>query len=268
MTDGIPGVAGGLLEDDFPTSGLVFKTEKKTTFGGTVLSSQWELFSKGCATPATLSWSWPTPFGIKQLGIDKLEVDKAGAFALEASTSEVYPGLTMSFGSDLADVNETVAGFTYTGLKDCEVKFGCKALNPQDFTKEVSYTKDIATFGLKLDSSILKGGKPDLGVALVKGPFFGSVVATDGLSTFNAHAHYKVNDDIECAATYQHGGEDNSAFAVGFGYKGIFKGKFDQSQTITCSAKTTVSEGFTFLGGASYGLKSGETKFGLEVGIE
>jgi len=266
--DDIPKVASGLIKDDYPTSGMVLKTKQKTTYGGTVLSSQVDLFSKDCATPSKLTWKWPTPFGVKQIGIDKLEVDKAGKFKLEGSTSEVYPGLKMELKSDLADMNKIVTGFTYTGLKDCQVKFECKALNPQDFTKEVTYTKDIATFGVKLDSSILKGGTPDVGVRLAKGPFFGSVLAKEGFSTFNAHAHYKVNADFNCAATYQHGGKGNGAFTVGVAYKGIGKVKFDQSQTITCSAKTTVSKGFTLLGGASYGLKKGDTKFGLEVSIE
>merc|ERR1711972_961206 len=116
------------------------------------------------------------------------------------------------------------------------------------------YSKDIATFGLKVNKSILKGGAPDFGVRVLSGPFFVALLATDKFKTFNASAHYKANADFNCAATYQHGGKANGAFTVGVAYKGIGKVKFDQSQTITCSAKTTVSKGFTLLGGASYGL--------------
>lgn len=270
--DDISKVSADLIKEDFHTSGLVLKTKQKTSYASTVLSSQVDLFSgsdaKACATPAKLTWKWPAPMGVKSVSIDKLELDKAGKFKLEASTSEVYPGLKMELKSDLADMAKIVTGFTYTGLKNAQVKFECKALNPQDFTKEVTYTKDIATFGVKFNSSILQGGTPDFGVRVLSGPFFGSLFAKDKFSTFNAHVFYKANADVKCAATYQHGGKDNGAFTLGVGYKGIGKVKIDQKQTVSCSVKHSVSKGFTLLGGASYSLSKGNTSCGLQLSIE
>jgi len=266
--DDVPKVATELIKDDYHTSGLVLKTKQKTSYGGTVLSSQVDLFSDACATPAKLTWKWPTPFGVKQAFIDKLEVDKAGKFKLEASSSELHPGLKLEVKSDLQDISKIATGFTYTGLKNAQVKFECKALSPQDFTGEATYTKDIATFGFKLNSSILNGGAPDFGIRLLSGPFFGALLATDKLKTYNASVFYKVNADVKCAATYQHGGKANGAFTVGLGYKGIGKVKIDQNQTVSCSVKHSVSKGFVLLGGASYNAKKGDTNCGLQLSIE
>merc|ERR1712083_110653 len=157
---------------------------------------------------------------------------------------------------------------TYTGLKNAQVKFERSAMNPGDFTNEVTYTKDIATVGVKLNSSILKGGTPDFGVRVLSGPFFGSLLTKDNFGTFNAHAFYKANADFKCAATYQHGGKDNGAFTLGVAYKGIGKVKVDQKQTVSCSVKHSCCKGFTFLGGASHNLNKGATNFGLQLSIE
>merc|ERR1711972_853649 len=178
------------------TQGYVLKAKQKTSYGGAVLSTQVDLFSgkdpKAVATPAKLTWKWPTPFGIKQANIDKLEVDKGGKFKLEASSTEVHPGLKLDCKSDLADVNKVMAGFTYTGLKNAQVKFECKALKPQDFTGEATYTKDIATLGLKMNSTILNGGAPDVGLRVLSGPFFCALVSKDKFKAYNASASYKV----------------------------------------------------------------------------
>merc|ERR1712051_1046556 len=96
---------------------------------------------------------------------------------------------------DLVDAGKVTAGLTYTGLKNAQVKFECKALNPQDFTGEAMYTKDIATFGCKFNNAILKGKAPDFGVRVLSGNFFGSLVATDQFGIFNASAFYKANAD-------------------------------------------------------------------------
>merc|ERR1711920_792431 len=157
--------------------------KQKTSYANSELSTQIDLFPgndpKAVATPTKLTWKWPNPFGFKQAFIDKLEVDKGGKFKLEASSGEVHPGLKLECKSDLADINKVVAGLTYTGIKNAQVKFETKASKPMDFTGEVTYTKDKATVGMKLNSSILKGGTPDLGVRLLTGPFFCSLVTKD-----------------------------------------------------------------------------------------
>jgi len=266
--DDIPKVANELLKDDYHTTGYQLKTKQKTSYGGSVLSTQVDLFGDKCATPAKLTWKWPNPFGYKQAFIDKLEVDKSGKFKLEASSSEVHPGLKLELKSDLQGQDQIVAGFTYTGLKDAQVKFETKAVNPKDFTAEAMYTKDKATFGLKLNSKVLEGHAPDFGIRFASGPFFCSLLAKNTFKAYSANAHYKVNDDIKCAASYNHGGKENGQYTVGLAYKGIGKVKFDQAQTVSVSVKHSLSKGFSFLGGASHSLQKGETKLGLQLSIE
>lgn len=269
--DDIPKVATELLNDDYQCSGYVLKAKQKTSYAGTVLSTQVDLFpgkDAKVATPTKLTWKWPTPFGIKQAFIDKLEVDKSGKFKLEASSSEVHPGLKLELKSDLQDPSKIVNGLTYTGVKNAQMKFECKAMQPKDFTGEVTYTKDQATFGMKLNSAILKGGAPDFGVRFLSGQFFCSLLAKEKFKTYNASFFYKANADFKCAASYQHGGKDNGKFVVGLDYKGVGKVKIDQDQTISASAKSVVSKGFTLLGGASFNMKKGDTKCGLQLSIE
>lgn len=270
--DDVPKVATELLNDDYQTSGYVLKAKQKTSYGGAVLSTQVDLFpskeAKAVATPAKLTWKWPTPFGIKQAFIDKLEVDKSGKFKLEASSSEVKPGLKLELKSDLQDAAKIVTGLTYTGIKNAQVKFECKALEPQTFTAETTYTKDIATVGMKLNQTILKGGAPDFGVRLLSGQFFCSLLAKEKFKTYNASIFYKANADFKCAATYQHGGKGNGNFTAGLAYKGICKVKIDQTQTVSFSLKHSVSKGFTLLLGASYNAKKGDTGCGLQLSIE
>jgi len=270
--DDVPKVAADLLNDDFQTSGYVLKAKQKTSYGGTVLSTQVDLFpskdAKAVATPAKLTWKWPTPFGIKQAFIDKLEVDKNGKFKFEASSGEVKPGLKLELKSDLQDPSKIVTGMTYTGIKNAQLKFECKALDATDFTTEATYTKDMATVGMKLNKTILKGGAPDFGVRLLSGPFFCSLLAKEKFKTYNASVFYKANADFNCAATYQHGGKDNGKFSAGVAYKGIGKVKVDQDQTVHGSFKYVVSKGFTLLGGAAYNIKKGDTRCGLQLSIE
>jgi len=265
--DDLSKVATSVHKDDYHTSGLQLKTKLGTSFQGIALNTQVDLFSGKDATPSKLTWKWPKPLGFKKVFIDKLEVDKAGKVKLEASTSDVYPGLMLEVKSDLASIDKVVAGFTYTDYKETQVKFECKATNPKDFECETTYAKDKATFGLKLNSAILKGGAPDVGIRYLSGPFFCSLYAKEAFKAYNASVFYKASDAFKCAATYQHGGKGNGDFTVGLAYNGIAKLKIDQSQTVSCSYKHTVSKGFTFLGGLSYDVKKADTKLGLQLSL-
>jgi len=265
--DDLSKVATSVHKDDYHTSGLQLKTKLGTSFQNIALNTQVDLFSGKDATPSKLTWKWPKPLGFKKVFIDKLEVDKAGKLKLEASSSDVYPGLMLELKSDLADVNKVVTGFTYTDYKDTQVKFECKATNPKDFTCETTYAKDKATVGVKFNSSILKGGAPDVGVRFLSGPFFCSLYATAAFKAYNASVFYKPGDALKCAATYQHGGKDNGNYTLGVAYKGNAKVKIDQSQTFSCSYKHAVSKGFTFLGSLSYNIQKSDTKMGLQMSI-
>lgn len=271
--DDIGKVAAEQLNDDYQVSGYVLKAKQKTSYGGTELSTQVDLVPSGdakasnSATPAKLTWKWPNPLGFKHASIDKLEMDKGGNFKLEATSSEVSPGLKLEGKSDLKSLNKATAGFTYTGVKNAQVKFETKALKPADFTGEATYQKDAVTVGMKMNSSILKGGTPDVGFRWLSGPMFGALVTKEKFTVFNASVFYKANDDFKCAATYTHGGGDNGKYTVGVNYKGLVKAKVNQDQLISCSVKHAVSKGFTLIGGVSYGLKKHKTTCGLQLSI-
>merc|ERR1711920_639181 len=109
--------------------------------------------------------------------------------------------------SDLADISKVTTGFTYTDYKETQVKFECKATNPQDFTLETTYAKDKAIIGVKLDSSILKGGAPDFGARYQSGPLFCALTAKEAFKAYSASVSYNANADFKLAGTYQHGGK-------------------------------------------------------------
>lgn len=262
--DDIPKVSADVLNDDFQTSGYMLKAKQKTNYGGTVLTTQVDLFGKDAvATPAKITWKWPTPLGFGSFNIDKLEMDKGGKYKLEASSDKAYPGLKLECKSDLVDTKKIMAGCTYTGLKDTQIKFECKAVQPQDFSGEATFTKGPATYGLKYDK-----GTPALGVRYASGALFCSLLAKDSFSTFNAHVFYKANADFKCAGTYQHGGKGNGNFTIGVAYKGIGKVKFTQDHTLSCSAKHNLAKGFSVLPGFSFNRCTGKVTYGLQLSIE
>jgi len=266
--DDIPKVANEVLSDDYQVKGHVLKTKQKTSWGGSVLSMQVDLFGDGCATPAKLTWKLPTPFGCPSFCVDKLELDKGGKFKLEASSGKLYQGLKVECKSDLADVSKVMVRHTYTGLKDAQLQLKHKLTKPQDFTGEVTYSAGIATCGMKFSSAILSGGIPDFGVRLLSGPYFCSLLAKEKFGAFTAHGFYKATPDIKCAATYQHGGKASGNFSIGVSYKGLYKFKVAQDQTVFFGMKTSIAKNFTMLTGSKLNIKTGEHSAGVQISIE
>merc|ERR1712187_708193 len=152
---------------------------------------------------------------------------------------------------DLADLGKVVAGCTYTGLKDTQIKFETKATKPQDFTCEVTHTIGMATCGIKC------------GLSTITCPKF---------SAYTAHCYYKVSNELKCAATFDYGGKKSGNFSVGVGYevmKGTsLKAKADQDQAIHCSVKHAIAKGFTMIAGAKVDTKKGDYTYGLQLSIE
>jgi len=267
--DDLPKVASEVLNDDYQSSGYVFKAKQKTNYKSAVLSTQVDLLGGGCATPAKLTWKLPKPFNLDGVSVDKLEMDKAGKFKLEASASKLHPGLVVDCKSDLKDASKITAGATYTGLKGTQFKFECPALNPQAFTSEFTCAGGIATVGAKASgASLLKGGAPDFGMRLQDGPYFCALLAKEQFSTVNASVCYQVNPDLKAAATYQLGGKANGSFAVATSYKGKCKMKLAHDQTFSASYKHALAKGFTVLGGASYNVQKGNFSYGCQLSVE
>jgi len=267
--DDIPKVANEVLNDDYQISGYVFKAKQKTSWGGAVLSTQVDLFQEKekCVTPAKLAWRLPAPFGCPAFCIDKLEIEKSGKFKLEASSDKVYPGVKVDCKSDLVDVSKIAVGCTATSVKNAQFKFECKAAAPQDFTAEATYTIGIATCGLKFTPKLFSSAQPDLGLRLFSGPFFCSLLAKEKFGNLSATAHYKASPDLRCAAACNYT-KRGTGVIIGCTYKGLYKVKVTQDQTISCSAKHAVAKGFTLLGGAQYSLQKGSFSYGLQLSIE
>jgi len=270
--DDISKTANEVLSDDFQTSGFQFKAKQKTSWDSAVATSAVDLFpaKDSCATPAKLTWKFPSPLGFKGLSIDKLEMDKAGKFKLEASSDKVYPGLKVEAKSDLADAKKVVACGTFTGIKDTLVKFETKPMNPKDFTCEATRAAGKATFGIKCTAANLTC--PDLGVRILSGKFFGSLYAKEKLSAFTVHGFYKATSELSCAASYDHGGKKSGQFSLGIAYDALkttkLKVKLQEDTSVSCSVKHELTKGFTMIGGGKYDPKKKDYTVGLQVSIE
>merc|ERR1711920_771268 len=138
-----------------------------------------------------------------------------------------------------------------------------------DFVCEATYSMGPATCGVKFSKPVLSGAIPDLGLRILSGPLFCSVLAKDQLGTLSAAAHYKVNSDLRCAATCNYALKGGSgACTAGLAYKGLYKLKVSQDQSVCLSAKHHIAKGFSLLGGARYSLQKGDFSYGLQLSIE
>mmetsp|Transcript_8188 Transcript_8188/g.23416 ORF Transcript_8188/g.23416 Transcript_8188/m.23416 type:complete len:271 (-) Transcript_8188:138-950(-) len=264
--DDIQKVAGEVLNDDFQVSGHMLKTKQKA--GSSTLSGQIDLFGdKACQTPAKLTWKIPGPFGLGQVNVDKLEMDKGGKYKLELSSDKLCPVVKMECRSDLADFNKVVVCGTYTGFKGALVKLETKPAKPMDFNGEVTVGCANATAGVKFSSALLSGGLPDVGLRYMKGPYFGAFLAKDKLSSYSAFCSYKATPEVKCAATGTYANKTPS-FALAVACKGLYKVKVTSDQAVLCSLKHTAAKGLTGLVGAKYNVKKGDWSYGVQLTVE
>lgn len=266
--DDISKTANEVLSDDFQTSGFQFKAKQKTSWDKAVVTTAVDLFpaKDSCMTPAKLTWKLPSPLGIAGISIDKLEMDKAGKFKLEASSDKVYPALKVDMKSDLADASKVVAGATFTGIKDTFIKLETKPMKPLDLTCELTRAVGPATLGVKCRGPKLDC--PDFGVCILSGKFFCSLYAKDTLKSLTGHCFYKATNELKCAATCDNGGK----YSLGIAYD-VMKGtklkvKVQHDQSLSCSVKHELTKGFTMLAGGKYDSKKKDYTVGLQVSIE
>jgi len=267
--DDLSKVATEVLNDDF-VSGHTIKTKQKTNWDGSVLSTQVDLFDKNCATPAKITVKMPKPMGCSHVSVDKLEVDKAGKFKLEASSMTTVPGLKLEGKSDLVAINKIMAGCTYTGLKDAQFKLECQALDPRQLVAEATYARGEVTCGAKLTPAVLsKGAIPDIGVRFLSKPYFCSLVAKDNFGSLNAAGCYTVNPDVKVAASYQHQFQSGAgSFVIGLLYRDLYKIKVCHDQSVHVSAKHNLAKGFNLIGGGKYDIKKDAFSYGVQLSIE
>mmetsp|Transcript_45139 Transcript_45139/g.98125 ORF Transcript_45139/g.98125 Transcript_45139/m.98125 type:complete len:280 (-) Transcript_45139:99-938(-) len=271
----IPKLATEVLNDDYRITGFELKTKQKTSFNGTSATTTLDLWpakdGNQCMVK-TVSWSLPKPLGIAGFAINKLEMDKAGKFKLEASADKAVhsvDNLKLEARSDLVSADSLVAGFTFTGLPEAMVKFETKPTLPKEFTCEVTKAMGALTFGAKFGMASLLA--PDLGVRYSSGPFFAAAMAKSNFGAFTFCGTYKVNNELKLAASMDQGGKTSGSFAVGASYDGVknarLKAKMMQD-SVSGTVKYTVSEGFSVLCGGKYDIKKGNHTYGVALSLE
>lgn len=267
-----------VLDAGYMSSGYKFKSKVGTGWDGASVSVSVDLTpgDEKIKTPAVLSWSLPKPFGAEGLSVDRLEMDKDGKYALQASAGKGFHfvnGLSVSAKSDLEDVDKTVLGLTYKGLEATTVSLATKLTKPEEYELQVTRAIGDATVGLSMDH-----GKtvPDVGMCYKAGPFFASLQATDKLKDVAGCVAYDVTDGLKIAAAYELQDSSKGAqlgtddtFSVGADFK-VAKGyqvkaKVQHDQVISGTLKHDLSSGLAVQVGGTYDLKNQQSSYAVSV---
>jgi len=273
--DDIAKVATGVLNDDYQTSGYQIQAKQKTNFNGAIATTAVDLWTKDAVTPTKITWKIPKPFGVAGLSIDKLEMDKTGKFAFEATAdkdSHKVDNLSILAKSDLVDPAKISACLTFTGIQNTQIKFDTKAVNPADFTMEVTHSMQQITAGVKLTAATMTA--PDVGVRFASGDIFAALVAKQKFGHFSVFGAYKVRGDLMAAATVEQNVAKKEAikYTAALAYdvqKGTkVKVKFAQDMSVCASVKHDLAKGFTVLKGVKYETKTGKCSYGVKLTIE
>lgn len=275
--DDIPKVSKSILDDDYQVSGYQFNAKQKTSFDDAVSTLTVDVLpGEKMMTPAKISFKFPKPLGIMGSPIDKLEMDKSGKFKLEVSMDKKMhkvDDLLLDAKTDMVNLAKATTGLTYTAIKDTSIKFETKPAKPMDFTFEATRSIGNAVVGMKCAGL----APPDLGVRILSGPYFASLLAKENLSVFTANLFYKVDDNLKVACTYQQGGKNTGVCSAGLAYQlaksTSFKAKITQDTkkdlkglVLSTSVKHQVVKGMTLISGCKYA--DGKPSYGLKLSIE
>lgn len=264
--DDLNKVAKSVLNDDYLNMGtpFTFKAKQKADgIGGTVTTTV-DLKDK---TSTSVSWKLPSAFAIKGFNVDKFEYNKSGGMKFEAvidKSLHKVDALSVDLKTDLTDpMGKLVKGATYTGIKDTQVKFETKVLDPKAFTAEITRTVCPAVVGVKVS-----GGNVDVGARASVSGLFASLVVTKGFSTFEAMCQYKVNNNLEVAAQAKKDPKSVSAtggikFAVNSDV--TVKAKVSDKGDATAALIYKLAKGMTVTGGANYGKA---LSYGVQLSVE
>lgn len=271
--DDLSKLAKGILTDDYSKSyGNEFKAKQKVGSIGAIFTTTVAIdakFEGKVSTPATASLKFPKPFGLAGITIDKLEYNKSGDWKLETSFDKALltvDNLSVDVKSDLAKLDSLSTGATFTGIADTQLKFEVKPLT-QAFSFEATRKQGPATLGLKLNEKNLQA--PDVGLCVSQSGVFASLLVTDKFKTFEAHAHYKLTNNVEVAATAKQGSKGLDAgagFSFQFDDKTTIKAKVNQKTDVESVIKYSPAGGLSFLLAGKYA--GGKCVYGLGVNIE
>lgn len=265
--DDLSKVAKSVLNDDYVNVGAPFQfkaKQKADGVGGTVTTTV-DLKDK---TSTSVSWKLPSAFAIKGFNVDKFEYSKSGGMKFEAvidKSLHKVDGLTVDLKTDLADpMNKLVKGVTYTGIKDTQVKFETKVLEPNRFTAEI--TRSICSpvvVGVKVGD-----GNVDVGARGTMSGLFASLVVTKRFSTYEAMCQYKVNNNLEVAASAK---KDPKSVSASGGIKYTVNGDMTVKAKVSDKGEATAAliykagKGLTVTSGAAFGK---DLSYGVQLSVE
>eukprot|EP00929_Paragymnodinium_shiwhaense_P108331 TRINITY_DN74645_c0_g1_i1.p1 TRINITY_DN74645_c0_g1~~TRINITY_DN74645_c0_g1_i1.p1 ORF type:complete len:277 (-),score=116.47 TRINITY_DN74645_c0_g1_i1:250-1080(-) len=264
--------AKDVLDNDF-TTGYQFKAKQKTSCNNAVSTTAVDV-SPGAKefTAGKLTWKIPNPAGIKGFSIDKLEMDKAGKYKVEASFDKAMhsvDALKIDVKSDLKSFDKVSACFTYTALKDIRLQAEAPVVAPEAFVAEATRELGQATVGAKCSLKSIQ--KPDLGARFVQGPFFGAVLATNQFKTFSGYCFWNACSVFKVAATCEKsekGGKGSIACQYAAAKTTTIKAKVTDEQVVFATVKHDLTKGFTVNCGGKYELKTGKYGLGLQLSVE
>merc|ERR1712032_1714499 len=157
----------------------------------------------------------------------------------------------------------------YTGIKDTQIKCETKLQAPDKFTFEATRTVGEATLGVKFGSNNFHC--PDVGLRIVRGPFFGSLLGKSKLQEFTAHGCYEASKELSLAGTVTKG-DVATQYSLGLAYAVSpatkLKAKVENHDSFHVGVKHEVAKGFTKLVGLKYSLKDGSWNWGCQLSIE
>jgi len=266
-----------VLNDDYQVRGFQFKTKTKTGWDGATATTAVDLFDKGGATGAKITWKLPSPLGLKGISIDKLEMDKTGATKAEAVLDKnfhhVHPDLKLDLKLAFSDPNGLSSGATFVGIKDTLVKAEFKPLAVAKVKESVvlEMTRDFSggtSAGLRIKGC--SPPKPELAVCGAGGPCFMALTASDMFKSFGVFYVHKLKD-MTIATAFQRGTKKDDGLSAAVAYQvrpdTSVKAKLQQDMSVSASINHELRKGFTVLAGGRFSGKE-SFSFGMQVSVE
>lgn len=267
-----------VLNDDYQVKGFQFTTKNKTGWDGATVSTAVDLFDKGGATGAKITWKLPSPLGLKGISIDKLEMDKAGATKAEAvldkNFHKIHPDLKLEIKTALSDPNGLSSGMTFSGIKDTFVKaeFKPMAVGKVKESVVVEMTRDFSggtSAGLRLKGC--SPPKPELAVCGAGGPCFMALTASDMFKSFGVFYLHKLKPHLTIVTAFQRGTKKDDGISAAMAYQvrpeTTLKAKLQQDMSVSASINHQLCKGFTVLAGGRFSGKD-SFSFGMKVSVE
>lgn len=273
--DDINKSAAGVFKDDFQCKDFQLVAKQKTGLAGLNSEVTVPVFPN-LGAKVNFKYAGKSGSAFDGISIDKFDLEKSGKVTVETSIGKPFHGvdkLKLDIKFTDFDKSTLVYSSTYTGVANTSLKLETKHSCPTNFTLEAAHK--LSGFPAVVVARTPDGvGNfcPDVGVNYQAGDLFASLIAKGQFTEFTAHALYQATKDAKVAATYQHGGKANGAYAVGAAFEVSkelsAKAKFESSQTFSLGIKNQIAKGTTFFGGVSYGLKDGSLTYGSKLQIE